>query len=163
MIVPEYGQVKKYAEEHHIAYTDMKDLLQKQEILDLFRLRIDTLQQEFAHYEQSETFYLLVVGELLLQCINTQTEQIQYFLLLQQIFHISIRYMMFFRILLYLPIFRYNQSRNKFTLVGYNRYLIYITIYDQFCFDGLGAIYFPLEVLNKSLIRSVKNKKPSSI
>ena len=59
LIVPEYGQVKKYAEEHHIAYTDMKDLLQKQEILDLFRLRIDTLQQEFAHYEQIKRFTLL--------------------------------------------------------------------------------------------------------
>ena len=59
LIVPEYGQVKKYAEEHNIAYTDMKDLLQKQEILDLFRLRIDTLQQEFAHYEQIKRFTLL--------------------------------------------------------------------------------------------------------
>ena len=59
LIVPEYGQVEKYAEEHHIAYTDMKDLLQKQEILDLFRLRIDTLQQEFAHYEQIKRFTLL--------------------------------------------------------------------------------------------------------
>lgn len=59
LIVPEYGLVKKYAEEHHIAYTDMKDLLQKQEILDLFRLRIDTLQQEFAHYEQIKRFTLL--------------------------------------------------------------------------------------------------------
>lgn len=59
LIVPEYGQVKKYAEEYHIAYTDMKDLLQKQEILDLFRLRIDTLQQEFAHYEQIKRFTLL--------------------------------------------------------------------------------------------------------
>ena len=39
--------------------TDMKDLLQKQEILDLFRLRIDTLQQEFAHYEQIKRFTLL--------------------------------------------------------------------------------------------------------
>lgn len=59
LIVPEYEQVKKYAAEHHIAYTDIKDLLQKQEIIDLFRLRIDTLQQEFAHYEQVKRFTLL--------------------------------------------------------------------------------------------------------
>lgn len=59
LIVPEYEQVKKYAEAHHIAYTDMKDLLQKQEIIDLFRLRIDTLQQEFTHYEQVKRFTLL--------------------------------------------------------------------------------------------------------
>ncbi|MEJ8741511.1 AMP-dependent synthetase/ligase [Phocaeicola sp. HCN-6420] len=59
LIVPEYEQVKKYAAEHHIAYTDIKDLLRKQEIIDLFRLRIDTLQQEFAHYEQVKRFTLL--------------------------------------------------------------------------------------------------------
>ena len=59
LIVPEYEQVKKYAAEHHIAYTDIKDLLRKQEIIDLFWLRIDTLQQEFAHYEQVKRFTLL--------------------------------------------------------------------------------------------------------
>lgn len=59
LIVPEYEQVKKYAAEHHIAYTDINDLLRKQEIIDLFRLRIDTLQQEFAHYEQVKRFTLL--------------------------------------------------------------------------------------------------------
>ena len=59
LIVPEYEQVKKYAAEHRIAYTDIKDLLRKQEIIDLFRLRIDTLQQEFAHYEQVKRFTLL--------------------------------------------------------------------------------------------------------
>ena len=59
LIVPEYHQVEKYAKDHHISYTDRKDLLQKQEIIDLFRTRIDTLQQEFAHYEQVKRFVLL--------------------------------------------------------------------------------------------------------
>lgn len=59
LIVPEYGQVEKYAKGHHIAYTDRKDLLQKPEIIELFKMRIDTLQQEFAHYEQIKRFTLL--------------------------------------------------------------------------------------------------------
>ena len=59
LIVPEYTQVEKFASDHNIAYTDRKDLLQKPEILELFRMRIDTLQQEFAHYEQIKRFTLL--------------------------------------------------------------------------------------------------------
>ncbi len=59
LIVPEYRQVEKYAHEHHIAYTDRADLLKKPEIITLFQMRIDTLQQEFAHYEQIKKFTLL--------------------------------------------------------------------------------------------------------
>lgn len=59
LIVPEYHQVENYAKDHRIAYTDIKDLLQKPEIQELFRMRIETLQQEFAHYEQIKRFTLL--------------------------------------------------------------------------------------------------------
>lgn len=59
LIVPDYKQVEKYASDHQIAYMDMKDLLQKPEIESLFRMRIDTLQQQFAHYEQIKRFTLL--------------------------------------------------------------------------------------------------------
>ena len=59
LIVPEYSQVKAYAESKGIKYSDMKDLLAKPEIQELFRMRIDTLQQEFAHYEQIKKFTLL--------------------------------------------------------------------------------------------------------
>lgn len=59
LIVPEYSKVKAYAEAKGIKYTDMKDLLGKPEIQELFRMRIDTLQQEFAHYEQIKKFTLL--------------------------------------------------------------------------------------------------------
>ena len=59
LIVPEYKQVEKYADDHHIAYTDRADLLKKPEIIALFQLRIDTLHQEFAHYEQIKKFTLL--------------------------------------------------------------------------------------------------------
>lgn len=59
LIVPEYSQVKQYAESKGIKYTDVKDLLSKQEIYNMFKERIDTLQQEFAHYEQIKKFTLL--------------------------------------------------------------------------------------------------------
>ena len=59
LIVPEYSQVEKYARDRHIDYTDRKDLLQNPEIINLFKMRIDTLQQEFAHYEQVKRFTLL--------------------------------------------------------------------------------------------------------
>ena len=59
LIVPDYKQVEKYAADHQIAYTDMKDLLLKPEIESMFRMRIDTLQQQFAHYEQIKRFTLL--------------------------------------------------------------------------------------------------------
>ena len=59
LIVPDYKQVEKYAAEHQISYIDRKDLLQKPEIVDLFQEHIDTLQQEFAHYEQVKRFTLL--------------------------------------------------------------------------------------------------------
>ena len=59
LIVPDYPLVEKYAREHHIAYTDLKDLLEKPEIQELFRMRIDVLQQQFAHYEQIKRFTLL--------------------------------------------------------------------------------------------------------
>ena len=40
-------------------YKNMEELLQHPKILGLFRARIDTLQQQFAHYEQVKRFTLL--------------------------------------------------------------------------------------------------------
>ena len=59
LIVPDYVQVEKYAAEHHISYANRKELLLNPEIIDLFQTRIDTLQQQFAHYEQIKRFTLL--------------------------------------------------------------------------------------------------------
>lgn len=59
LIVPVYGFVKDYAKEKCIEYKDMEELLQHPKILGLFRARIDTLQQQFAHYEQVKRFTLL--------------------------------------------------------------------------------------------------------
>ncbi|OKZ09546.1 MAG: long-chain fatty acid--CoA ligase [Bacteroides oleiciplenus] len=59
LIVPVYGFVKDYAKEKGIGYKDMNELLQHPKIMGLFRARIDTLQQQFAHYEQVKRFTLL--------------------------------------------------------------------------------------------------------
>ena len=59
LIVPVYGFVKQYAKEKGIEYKDMAELLEHPKITALFRARIDTLQQQFAHYEQIKRFTLL--------------------------------------------------------------------------------------------------------
>ncbi len=59
LIVPVYGFVEDYAKEKGIAYGNMDELLQHPKIQALFRARIDTLQQQFAHYEQVKRFTLL--------------------------------------------------------------------------------------------------------
>ena len=59
LIVPVYGFVKDYAKEKGIEYKNMEELLQHPKIIGLFRARIDTLQQQFAHYEQVKRFTLL--------------------------------------------------------------------------------------------------------
>ncbi|WP_291528394.1 AMP-dependent synthetase/ligase [Bacteroides sp. UBA939] len=59
LIVPVYGYVEAYAKEKGIEYKDMDELLQHPKIMGLFRARIDTLQQQFAHYEQVKRFTLL--------------------------------------------------------------------------------------------------------
>ena len=59
LIVPVYGLVKNYAKEKGLEYKDMEDLLQHPKVQGLFRARIATLQQQFAHYEQVKRFTLL--------------------------------------------------------------------------------------------------------
>lgn len=59
LIVPVYGFVKDYADEKGIKYNDQDELLQHPKVLALFRARIDTLQQQFAHFEQVKRFTLL--------------------------------------------------------------------------------------------------------
>ena len=59
LIVPDYKLVEKYASDKGIKYESMVELLKHQAIMDLFKERIDTLQQQFAHYEQIKKFTLL--------------------------------------------------------------------------------------------------------
>ena len=59
LIVPVYGLVKEYAKEKGIEYKNMNELLLHPKVQGLFRARIETLQQQFAHYEQIKRFTLL--------------------------------------------------------------------------------------------------------
>lgn len=59
LIVPEYKLLADYAEAHHIAYTNMADLCARNEVVQMVMERIQTLQQEFAHYEQIKRITLL--------------------------------------------------------------------------------------------------------
>lgn len=59
LIVPAYGTVKEYAKEKGIVCNSMPELLNHPKIQALYRARIDTLQQQFAHYEQIKRFTLL--------------------------------------------------------------------------------------------------------
>ena len=62
LIVPEYRLLEEYARDHHIAFTDRRDLCQNAQINEMLRERIDTLQQQLAHYEQIKRFTLLPQG-----------------------------------------------------------------------------------------------------
>ena len=59
LIVPDYGLVKQFAEKKGIQYASMAELLKHEEVMELFAERIETLQQQFAHYEQIKKFTLL--------------------------------------------------------------------------------------------------------
>jgi long-chain acyl-CoA synthetase len=59
LIIPVYSLVEGYAKSHGIVYNNMDELLRNDKITALFKERIDTLQQQFAHYEQVKRFTLL--------------------------------------------------------------------------------------------------------
>ena len=59
LIVPVYPLVKEYAAKKGIMASSMAELLEHPRIQAFFRERIDTLQQQFAHYEQVKRFTLL--------------------------------------------------------------------------------------------------------
>ena len=59
LIVPDYKLVEKFAADKGIQYTSMAELLKHDAVMELFKERIDTLQQQFAHYEQIKKFTLL--------------------------------------------------------------------------------------------------------
>ena len=59
LIVPDYKLVEKFAADKGIQYASMAELLKHEAVMGLFKERIDTLQQQFAHYEQIKKFTLL--------------------------------------------------------------------------------------------------------
>ena len=59
LIVPAYDLAEKFAREQGIVCKDRAELMQHPAIVAFYRDRIDTLQQQFAHYEQIKRFTLL--------------------------------------------------------------------------------------------------------
>lgn len=59
LIIPTYDLVEEFAKKCRITYGSMEELLRNEDIVALFKERIDTLQQQFAHYEQIKHFTLL--------------------------------------------------------------------------------------------------------
>ena len=59
LIVPDYKLVEKFAADKGIQYASMAELLKHDAVMELFKERIETLQQQFAHYEQIKKFTLL--------------------------------------------------------------------------------------------------------
>lgn len=59
LIIPEYSLLEQYAKKRGIAYSDIKELCANKEINQFYMDRVETLQQEFAHYEQIKCVTLL--------------------------------------------------------------------------------------------------------
>ena len=59
LIVPVYSLLEEYAREHGIAFDSREQLCADQRIIEMMHERIDTLQQQLAHYEQVKRFTLL--------------------------------------------------------------------------------------------------------
>ena len=59
LVVPEYELLQDFARRHHIPFKDNADLCRNPDINKMLLFRIDTLQQEFAHYEQVKRITLL--------------------------------------------------------------------------------------------------------
>ncbi len=59
LIVPVYSLLEEYARDHDIAFDSREQLCADPRIIDMMKERIDTLQQQLAHYEQVKRFTLL--------------------------------------------------------------------------------------------------------
>jgi len=59
LIIPVYTLLEEYAREHHISFNSREELCAHPQIIDMMKERIDTLQQQLAHYEQVKRFTLL--------------------------------------------------------------------------------------------------------
>ncbi len=59
LIVPVYALLEEYARAHNIPFESREQLCADPQILEMMKERIDTLQQQLAHYEQVKRFTLL--------------------------------------------------------------------------------------------------------
>jgi len=59
LAVPSFENIKKYAIEHSISFKDVEELINHNQIKDLFEKRFEELQQEFSKFEKIKKFTLL--------------------------------------------------------------------------------------------------------
>ena len=59
LIIPVYPLLEEYARAHHIPFANREELCLHPLIIEMMKERIDTLQQQLAHYEQVKRFTLL--------------------------------------------------------------------------------------------------------
>ncbi len=59
LIIPVYPLLEEYAREHQIPFENREQLCKNPKINEMMKERIDTLQQQLAHYEQIKRFTLL--------------------------------------------------------------------------------------------------------
>ena len=59
LIIPVYPLLEEFAREHGIKFESREDLCRNEQIHEMMMERIDTLQQQLAHYEQIKRFTLL--------------------------------------------------------------------------------------------------------
>ncbi len=59
LIIPVYPLLEEYAREHHIPFENREQLCSDKQVCEMMKERIDTLQQQLAHYEQIKRFTLL--------------------------------------------------------------------------------------------------------
>ena len=59
LIIPVYPLLEEYAREHRIPFENREQLCADKQVNEMMKERIDTLQQQLAHYEQIKRFTLL--------------------------------------------------------------------------------------------------------
>jgi long-chain acyl-CoA synthetase len=59
LIIPVYPLLEEWAREHGISFENREELCANEKVNEMMRERIDTLQQQLAHYEQVKRFTLL--------------------------------------------------------------------------------------------------------
>lgn len=59
LVVPEFRLLEEYAREHNIKFGSREDLCADQRIHDMMMERVETLQQQLAHYEQVKRITLI--------------------------------------------------------------------------------------------------------
>ena len=62
LIIPVYPLLEEWARAHGVAFSGREDLCQNEQVCEMMKERIDTLQQQLAHYEQIKRFTLLPHG-----------------------------------------------------------------------------------------------------